>query len=284
MYPWQDYSGRVSALKLTVFIALFLPGLWTALAFGMGWLQPRPFTEAIHQVGLWMLRFLFIALAITPLRQIVQWPRLILVRRMVGVAAFAYGLAHITLFTADLKFDIAKAASEIVLRIYLTIGFVALSGLAALAATSTDAMVRRLGARRWQRLHRLVYAIALLAVIHYCMQSKLDLWEPTIIAGIYAWLMGYRLLVKLAGVRGKLPLGWVAALSLAAPVLTALGEATYFWIALGVDPARVLAANWSLVAGLRPAAVVLGLGVTVTAIGAARALGPLIAKRLPRFA
>jgi len=284
MYPWQDYSGRLSSLKLLVFIALFLPGLWTALAFDMGWLQPRPFTEAIHQAGLWMLRFLFIALAITPLRRIVQWPGLILVRRMVGVAAFAYGLAHISLFLADLKFDIAKAATEIALRIYLTIGFVALLGLAALAATSTDAMVRRLGARRWQRLHRLVYAIALLAIVHYCMQSKLDLWEPTIIAGIYAWLMGYRLLVKLVGVRGKLPLAWVGALSLAAPVLTALGEAAYFRVALGVDPTRVLSANWSLVAGLRPAPVVLGLGVAVTAIGIVRSVGPLIVKRLPRFA
>src|SRR5205085_10698901 len=123
MYPWQDYSGRQSPLKLAVFVALFLPGLWTGFAFGMGWLQSRPFTEALHQVGRWMLRFLFIALAITPLRQIMQWPRLILVRRMIGVAAFAYGLAHITLFVADLNFDIAKAASEIALRIYLTIGF-----------------------------------------------------------------------------------------------------------------------------------------------------------------
>jgi len=284
MYPWQDYSGRLSPLKLAVFIALFLPGLWTAFAFGMGWLQPRPFTEAIHQVGLWMLRFLFIALAITPLRQMVQWPRLILVRRMVGVAAFAYGLAHISLYLADLKFDLAKAAIEIALRIYLTIGFTALLGLAALAATSTDAMVRRLGARRWQRLHRLIYVIALLAVVHYCMQSKLDLLEPTIIAGIYAGLMGYRLLVKLVGVRGRLPLAWVGALSLIAPALTGLGEAAYFWIALGVDPARVLSANWSLVAGWRPAAIVLGLGLGVTAIGMARAIGPLIVKRLPGFA
>src|SRR5439155_4232256 len=228
MYPWQDYSGRLSPLKLAVFIALFLPGLWTAFAFGMGWLQPRPFTEAIHQVGLWMLRFLFIALAITPLRQIVQWPRLILVRRLVGVAAFAYGLAHISLFIADEKFNLAKVASEIVLRIYLTIGFTALLGLAALAATSTDALVRRLGARRWQRLHRIVYAIGLLAVIHYCMQSKLDLWEPTIMAGVYAWLMGYRMLVRFVAVRGRLPLAWVGALSFVVPVLTALGEAAYF--------------------------------------------------------
>src|SRR5438067_12734694 len=144
MYPWFDYSRRLSPLKLAVFIALFVPGLWTAVFFAAGWLGPRPYTEAIHMVGLWMLRFLFIALAITPLRQIVQWPRLILVRRIVGVGAFAYGLAHITLYVADLKFDVAKAASEIALRIYLTIGFAALLGLAALAATSTDAMVRRL--------------------------------------------------------------------------------------------------------------------------------------------
>src|SRR5213075_18133 len=217
MYPWQDYSGRLSPLKLAVFVALFLPALWTAFAFGMGWLQPRPFTEAIHQVGLWMLRFLCIALAITPLRQIVQWPRLILVRRMIGVAAFAYGLAHITLYVADLKFDVAKAASQIALRIYLTIGFAALLGLAALAATSTDAMIKRLGARRWQRLHRIVYVIALLAVVHYWMQSKLEIWEPTIMAGIYIWLMGYRLLAQFVGVRGRVPLPWLGGLALIAP-------------------------------------------------------------------
>src|SRR4030088_2493238 len=144
MYPWQDYSGRLSPLKLAVFVALFLPGLWTAIAFGVGWLQPRPFTEAIHQVGLWMLRFLFIALAITPLRQILQWPRLLLVRRMVGVTAFAYAFMHLTLYTADQMFDLVKVATEIVLRIYLTIGIVAVLSLAALAATSTDAMIKRL--------------------------------------------------------------------------------------------------------------------------------------------
>src|SRR2546430_10515151 len=193
MYPWQDYSGRLSPLKLAVFVALFLPALWTAFAFGMGWLQPRPFTEAIHQVGLWMLRFLFIALAITPLRKIVQWPRLILVRRMIGVAAFAYGLAHITLYVADLKFDVAKAASEIALRIYLTIGFAALLGLAALAATSTDAMVRRLGGRAWSRLHQSIYAIAVLAAIHYFLQRKLEIYEPTVTAGLLFWLLSYRL-------------------------------------------------------------------------------------------
>ena len=165
-YPWNDYSGRLSPLKLAVFVALFGPGLWTALSFGLGWLQPQPFTAAIREIGLWTIRLIFIALAITPLRQALQWPRLILVRRMIGVAAFAYAITHLTLYTADQMFDLAKVASEIALRIYLTIGFTAVLGLAALAATSTDGMVRRLG-RRWQKLHRLVYLIALLAAVHF---------------------------------------------------------------------------------------------------------------------
>src|SRR6266851_1574660 len=103
--PWKDYSGRLSPLKLTVFIALFAPALWTALSFYLGWLQPRPFTAAIQQIGLWTIRLIFIALAISPLRAVLQWPRLILVRRMVGVAAFAYALTHLSLYIASEAFD-----------------------------------------------------------------------------------------------------------------------------------------------------------------------------------
>jgi sulfoxide reductase heme-binding subunit YedZ len=281
-YPWYDYSRRLSPLKLTVFIALFLPAIWVAAAFAMGWLGARPLNEAIHQIGLWTIRLIFIALAITPLRQIWQWPRLILVRRMVGVGAFAYGLCHFSLYWVDQAFDVAKIATEIALRIYLTIGFAALLGLAALSATSTDAMVRRLG-RRWQTLHRIVYGIALLAVIHYWIQSKLDVWEPTIVAGIYIWLMSYRLLLKTVGVRGRLPLPWLAPLALAAPLLTAGGEALYFWLAFGVSPMRVLDANLSLQTGLRPAVIVFGLAAAVTLVGAVRNWLPT-AKQRPRYA
>lgn len=284
MYPWKDYSGRTSPLKLAIFVALFAPALWTLLSFALGWLQPQPFTAAIREIGLWTIRLIFIALAITPLRSILNWPRLILVRRMIGVAAFAYAITHLGLYTADQMFDLAKVASEIVHRIYLTIGFSAVIGLAALAATSTDGMIRRLGPRNWQRLHRLVYLIALLAVVHYCMQSKLDLWEPTIMAGIYAWLMGYRLLARRLAVRGRLPLGWILGLGVAAAVLTALGEAAYFAFAYHADPARVIAANWSLTLGVRPAAIVLGLGLGVAAAGALRPLVAGASKRRPGFA
>jgi sulfoxide reductase heme-binding subunit YedZ len=269
MYPWYDYSRRLSPLKLAVFVALFVPAAWVAVALGMGWLGARPLNEAIHQIGLWTIRFIFIALAITPLRAILQWQRLILVRRMVGVAAFAYACAHLSLYMVDQAFDLAKIATEIAVRIYLTIGFTAVLGLTALAATSTDGMVRRLG-RRWQQLHRVVYAIAALAVIHFWMQSKLEIWEPTIMAGVLVWLFGYRLLARFVAVRGRAPLPWVGALGIAAALLTAGGEALFFRLSYGVDPVRVLDANLSLATGIRPAVVVLALGLAVTLAGVAR--------------
>lgn len=283
MYPWYDYQRRLSPLKLAVFIALFVPGLWTAAAFAIGALEPRPLTAAIHHIGLWTIRFIIIALAITPLKAILSWPRLILVRRMVGVAACAYVLIHFSLYVTDEAFNLATVAHEILVRIYLTIGFTALVGLCVLAATSTDGMVRRLG-RRWRQLHRLVYPIALLALIHYFMQSKLDVWEPTIFFGIYGWLMGYRLLAARFAVRGWLPLYWVAALGPVAAALTALGEAAYFHLAFHAPLLRVVAADFSLQTGVRPAIVVLALGLAVALAGAVRAVTMPAPKGRTRFA
>jgi sulfoxide reductase heme-binding subunit YedZ len=188
---------------------------------------------------------------------------------MVGVASFAYVLAHLTLYAADEAFDLGKVASEIVLRFYLTIGFVARLGLAALAATSTGGMIRRLGGRRWQRLHRLAYVIGLLGLVHYFIQSKAETYEPMIMGGGFAWLMGYRLIAWLRRDR-RVPLWAVALLGLSASALTALGEALYFWLRNGVDPWRVLAVNASLITGPRPGAVVLAAAVAVTAMAAAR--------------
>lgn len=281
--PWNDYSGKLSPLKLTVFIALFLPVSWTLFAAATERLGARPLTEAIHQQGLWTIRLILIALAITPLKAILAWQRLVLVRRMVGVAAFAYILLHFSLYIADENFRLAVVVSEIVKRIYLTIGFTALCGLAVLAATSTDRMVRRLG-RKWQTLHRLVYLICLLGLIHYSMQSKLDQWEPVIADGIFVWLMGYRLLAWKFAVRGRLPLGWVAGLGVVATVLTGLGEALYFYLAFHAPVGRVLMADFSLQTGVRPAAVVAGFSVIVLVVGLVRTYVAPPARTRPRFA
>ncbi len=271
MQPWLDYSGRLSPLKLLVFVALFLPGGWIALALASGQLGADPIKETLHQLGLWAIRLLLITLAVTPARSILQWPRVMLVRRMLGVAAFAYAAAHLSLYIVDEAFDLAKVASEIALRFYLTIGFVALLGLAALAATSTDGMVRRLGGRRWQRLHRLVYPIVVLGLIHYFIQSKLIVYEPMVMDGLFLWLMGYRLVAARRRDR-RVPLAALAVLSLASAALTALGEAVYYWLKTGVDPSRVLAVNLSLATGIRPGVVVLIVGAAVTVLAALRAL------------
>ncbi len=197
--PLRDYSGRFSPLKTVVFFGLFVPAGFTAYWYATDALGARPLTEALHEIGDWTIRFIFLALAISPLSQLWQWPRLQLVRRMIGVMAFAYVAAHLTLYTTDEMFNLAKVAGEIVKRIYLTIGFTAWLGLAALAVTSTDGMVRQMGARNWQRLHQFVYVIGILAVTHYFMQSKLNEWQPTMMAGLLVWLLGYRGLRRLYG-------------------------------------------------------------------------------------
>jgi methionine sulfoxide reductase heme-binding subunit len=270
--PWRDNGGRLSPLKLAVFVALFMPGAWTVLSYPLDALGARPLNEAIHQFGLWGFRFLFLSLTITPARRLLQLPRLALVRRMIGVTAFAYIAIHLSLYTADQSFDLGKVASEIVLRIYLTIGFVALIGLAALAATSTDAMVRRLGGRNWTRLHRTAYVIGVLATIHYFMQRKLEIYEPTVMAGIFVWLMGYRLIASRYGERRRVPVWALFLLASSAGIATAAGEAAYFFLAMGVDPSRILAVDFSLAVGIRPGWIVLAVGLAATGLAAWRGM------------
>jgi sulfoxide reductase heme-binding subunit YedZ len=263
MYPWIDYRGRFSPLRAVTFAALFAPGLYVLVAYKADWLGSRPVTEAIHQIGLWTIRFIFLALAVSPARRVFNWPRLIELRRMLGVAACVYVLLHFTLYVSDEAWELGTVASEVVRRIYLTIGFTALTGLAVLATTSTDGWVRRLG-RRWQKLHRIVYGIGVLAIIHFFMQSKADVWEPLWMAGLYLWLMGWRALDWLAPRGRGVALWQVAALGAAATVLTGLGEAAYFRVMVGAPFARVLAAQFSADIGVRPSWVVGGVTTAVT--------------------
>jgi sulfoxide reductase heme-binding subunit YedZ len=263
--PWRDNGGRLSFLKLAVFLALFLPGAWTIVSHPLDALGARPLNEAIHQFGLWGFRLLLISLTISPASLVLQLPRLMLVRRMVGVASAAYIAVHFSLYAGDQMFDLAKVASEIVLRIYLTIGFAALVGLAALATTSTDAMVRRLGGRRW------LYAIAILATIHYFMQRKLEVYEPTVMAGLLLWLFAYRLVLRLWA-RRRLPVWAIFLLGAGSGLFTATGEALYFRLAMGIDPMLILSANLTLAAGLRPGWAVFAVGMAVAALAAGRDL------------
>ena len=183
--PWNERNGRFSVLKAIVFVLLFAPAAWIVFQAATGMLDPKPVTEMIHRTGDWAVRLMLLSLLVTPLRRFAQWPKLIAVRRMVGVAAFAYAFAHLSLYVVDQSYDLLHVGSEIVLRFYLTIGFAALIGLATLAATSTDAMIRRLGAPAWNRLHKLVYLIAPLALLHFFLQAKANVAEPAMIPAKY---------------------------------------------------------------------------------------------------
>lgn len=276
--PWQDRAGRFSALKAATLAALLLPGLVIAQDYARGLLGARPITEMIHASGLWAIRLLLISLAITPARQILRLPRLILLRRMIGVATFCYAALHLTLDAADKMFDLDLVFSEIIHRVYLAIGAGALLLLLALAATSTDGMVARLGGKRWQALQRSVYLIALLATVHFFLQSKIDVSEPTMMAGFLLWLMGYRALSWRGGTARATGRISLLLLSLGAALATALGEAAYFGLFTGIPARLVLAADLSLAAGPRPAWLVLAAGLAVTALAA---LGDAWQKPLP---
>ncbi len=199
--PWLDRTGRLAPLKAVVFAGLFAPALAAAINLADGSFAAEPAKQVIHALGLWTFRFILLALAVTPAIQIFRYPRLLTVRRMIGVAAFAYGIAHLCAYVVQQNFDLAKVGSEIVARFYLALGLMALLTLTALAATSTDAMIRRMGSRSWTRLHRAVYFAAVLALVHYFIQSKLVVTEPTLFAGLFVWLIGYRIIVWSAGIR-----------------------------------------------------------------------------------
>jgi sulfoxide reductase heme-binding subunit YedZ len=235
---WRDRRGRLSALRVAALALLLWPlalAAWNAQAIAAG---ARPVNDLIHRAGFWTLMFLIITLAITPMRRVTRYGQLLDVRRMLGVGAFCYAVLHISLYVLDQQFDLAKVASEIVKRIYLIIGFLALSGLTVLAITSTDGMVRRLGGMRWARLHQIVYVIAFLALIHYFQQTKADVSVPTLVAGLFGWLMCYRFAVR--RIRGELSSAGLALLSVAVAALTLIVQAIGVAIVFHVSPLTVI--------------------------------------------
>ena len=271
MALWHDRRGRFSPLRAATLALLVAPALalvYFTLSHDLG---PRPRTEAIHEMGLWAIRFLLLSMFISPIRRIARYAPLVDVRRMIGVAAYLYIALHFLLYISDQMFDLGKVASEIALRYYLTIGFTAWVGLAVLAATSNDYMVRQLGGIRWRRLHLLIFPVAVLGSIHYFMQSKIEVFEPTVIGGIFIWLMFYRVLHWAFPRSGaEFPLWTIAASWFAVGILVFLVEAIAFRIAFHAPVLRVLALDFNFRAGIRPGWYVWGAGLLVTAIGLLR--------------
>ncbi|MFD2263732.1 sulfite oxidase heme-binding subunit YedZ [Lacibacterium aquatile] len=257
--PWRDRAGRFSAFKALVFGALFLPGIWVLYKLTLGPPMARPITEAIHELGLWAIRLLLISLALTPLRQIGRWPQVALVRRMIGVAGFAYLALHFAFYIVDLDGNLLRVGSEIVLRFYLTIGFIALVILAALAATSTDGMLKRLGGPRWRRLHKGAYLAAILGSWHFFLQAKADVGEAIWMMGLTLWLLAYRPILWKWDSKIAAHPGVLAGLGLLATLATAIFEVSYLHLRVNAPLDRLIAAQFDWGLGVRPAWVVGGI-------------------------
>jgi sulfoxide reductase heme-binding subunit YedZ len=262
--PWQDRHGRLVPIKAVVFPLTLVPGLVLAAQFALGDLGSRPLNELIHGFGLWSVRFLVLTLAVTPLASLLDWPRIVSTRRLLGLTALSYVSIHFALYCIDQSGQVLHIASEIVRRYYLTIGFVALCGMVVLGVHSTDASVRRLG-RNWKRLHRIVYVIAALGILHYFMQVKADVYAPTVLAGVFVWLMLYRVVRR----------GWhhspgvLLALGAAAAAGTLGIEAAWYGIATRIPLARVVNASFAIGYWPRPAQWIAIAGAAMLLVGVA---------------
>jgi methionine sulfoxide reductase heme-binding subunit len=265
---WRNAAGRISPLRIAALAFLLVPVAVAIYDYNVEGFGARPLNNVIHRAGYWALIFLMTSLAVTPLRRVARFNQLVDVRRIIGVGAFVYAAAHISLYVADQMFDLWKVASEIVLRLYLTIGFTALLGLTVLAVTSTDGMMRRLGGKRWQRLHTIIYGIGLLALIHYFQQTKADVAVPTFAAGLFGWMIGYRLLIKFRSTREEPPAWMLLALSVVIAALTFIAEAIGIAIIFNTSPFRVLqtAFDFDDLSSIRPGWLVLGAGLIVVAL------------------
>jgi sulfoxide reductase heme-binding subunit YedZ len=195
---------------VAVFVAALYP-LARLILFGVtGQLGANPVEFITRSTGTWTLVFLCITLAVTPLRRLTGWNPLIRFRRMLGLYAFFYAALHFTTYIwLDQWFDVLSMLKDIGKRPFITVGFTAFVLLVPLAATSTRAMQRRLG-RRWQTLHRLVYAIGVLAILHFWWMKagKHDLAQPKLYAAIMIVLLGWRVgawLVARYGARASRP-------------------------------------------------------------------------------
>jgi len=186
-------ARHLTLIRIPLFVLCLLPALWLVWGFFQHQLGANPFEVLTRESGLWTLRLLLLTLLVRPLAEQLGQPNLLRLRRMLGLFVFFYACLHmLTYLWFDQFFDWREIGLDIAKRPYITIGMLAFVLLIPLALTSTRNMMRRLG-RRWQALHRLVYLIAPLGVLHFLLLVKADFREPLIYAGLLVLLLGYRL-------------------------------------------------------------------------------------------
>jgi methionine sulfoxide reductase heme-binding subunit len=265
IWPWQDRGHGWSWLKAGTLVLMFAPAVWLIDQLRTGEFGPVPLGGLTYWSGLWATALLLLALAITPAVTILRFGRLTIVRRMIGVAALVYTIAHIIIYFALRSWNFAYIAHEMVVRLSLIVATAATLGLIALGATSLDVAVARMGLS-WQRLHNAVYVVSGLALVHYLLSPGI-FPDQYLTCGMFFWLMSWRLLARRRlGANGLA----LTALAVVSTLFTALLEAGWVWAYHGYEPAGTLGANFSLELGVPAAWKMLALGLAIALVAALR--------------
>lgn len=261
----------IQIMRIVIFVALIFPVLKVTWQFATDDLGGVPAQEIILLTGDWSMRLLVAVLALRPIRDVFGWHWLHPYRRVIGLAAAFYAFAHFWAFADKWEFDLLYLWGEVTGRVFLAIGTIATVLLVPLAITSMDWMVKQLGGRNWRRLHSLVYTIAVLALVHFLLSTRIDPREAIYLTGFLGWLLTYRLLVWQRRRRRLYPA--LSGLTLAGigvgwTVLTGGLEIAYFEFATGIGAGPILGAYSMLDLLSRPAAVV-ALGSALMVAGQA---------------
>lgn len=185
---------KLLVIKTAILVGLLLPLAYLVLAFITDDLGANPVEKMTHVTGDWALRILLLSLCMTPAQLILKWRKAILMRRLIGLTAFGYAILHFGVYLIfDQDLSLASTMVDVQKRPYITAGFAALCLMVPLAVTSADRMIKSMGVKRWQILHKSVYLVATLAIIHFWWLVKADITKPLTYACIFVALMGLRL-------------------------------------------------------------------------------------------
>jgi sulfoxide reductase heme-binding subunit YedZ len=243
IWPWQDRNRRFSWLKASAFALVLFPAARMSYQFGTGeyGILPIAYGGLTYWSGVWATAVLLMALAVTPALTVLRWPALIDARRMIGVAALAYTIAHMIIYFGLRSWRFGFIANEMATRLTLIVASLSTIGLIVLGATSLDDAIRYMGARNWQRLHNANYLITGLAVLHVVL-ARGTYTEQYLLSGIFAWLMAWRVLERYRlGTDARA----LMALAVAACLVTALLEAGCYWAVRGYEPSGTLLNNFN---------------------------------------
>lgn len=258
-WPWNDRAGRFSPLKAVTFLGMFYPGIWLIYQVETENFGRTPLAGLTYWSGVWAMALLLLALAVTPAAKIFRWPQAVLVRRMIGVTALLYSIAHLFIYFALRFWDFGSIGYEMITRISLIIATISLIGLIPLGMTSLDVAVKWMGAKNWRRLHDTVYVLTVLALIHFLLSP--GVYPPQyLMTGMFFWLMVWRYLEKNG--KGR-DIRTLVLLALATWCVAAFSETGWIWVYHDFEPGWTFANNFRTNFGISPAWKVFAVALAV---------------------